>query len=458
MATSTAASTVAGTAASTAASAAARTAANATRPLLAGVPVDFLLFAAVLLGVALWHRHTLAVALSGAVGITLYQLTVTGFKAGPGLAGLAGQLGHEWVTLANLLGLLLGFALLADHFEKSRLPEVLPGYLPDDWTGAFALLVGVFVLSAFLDNIAAALIGGTLAGGLFKRRLHIGYLAALVAASNAGGAGSVLGDTTTTMLWIAGANPLWVLEAYLGGLVALAFFGVLAARQQQAFQPIQKHPTPGVRVEPGRLVVVALALLAAVAANLWFNLRDPAVLDRWPVIGAAVVAAVLLTAPLRAPGWHLLPGALKGSLFLLGLVWCASLMPVDHLPAPSWPTTLGLGFVSAVFDNIPLTTLAIRQDGFDWGFLAYAVGFGGSMVWFGSSAGVALAGQYPEARSVGAWLRGGWHVVVGYVLGFFVMLVLLGWHAHPIKAGPGGLPRSTTTPPPTTAPNQAQTT
>ena len=415
-------------------------AAVSSRPGLAGVPWDFMLFAAVLLGVVMFHQHTLRVALGGSLAITLYQLAVTGFKAGAGWTGLVEQFSHEWVTLANLLGLLLGFALLADHFEKSRLPELLPNWLPDDWKGGFVLLIGVFVMSGFLDNIAAAMIGGSMAGVLYKRRVHIGYLVAIVAASNAGGAGSVVGDTTTTMMWIAGANPLWVLEAYVGGLVALAFFGVIAARQQHAWQPIQRDDTPGARVEPGRLFVVAVILLAAIAANLWFNLRDPSVLDRFPVIGAAVIAALLVTAPLRAPTWRLLPGALKGSLFLLSLVWCASLMPVDHLPSPSWPTTLGLGFVSAVFDNIPLTALAIRQDGFDWGFLAYSVGFGGSMIWFGSSAGVALAGMYPEARSVGAWVRGGWHVALGYLLGFFAMLMLLGWHGHPIKQAPGVLP------------------
>ena len=59
------------------------------------------------------------------------------------------------------------------------------------------------------------------------------------------------------------------------------------------------------------------------------------------------------------------------------------------------------GYVSAVFDNIPLTALALKQGGYDWGFLAYAVGFGGSMIWFGSSAGVALSNQYSEAKSVG---------------------------------------------------------
>ncbi len=87
----------------------------------------------------------------------------------------------------------------------------MPRFLPDDWKGAFLLLVMVFVMSAFLDNIAAALIGGTVAASVFRRRVHIGYLAAIVAASNAGGSGSVVGDTTTTMMWIDGVSP-WVLR------------------------------------------------------------------------------------------------------------------------------------------------------------------------------------------------------------------------------------------------------
>jgi Na+/H+ antiporter NhaD/arsenite permease-like protein len=162
-----------------------------------------------------------------------------------------------------------------------------------------------------------------------------------------------------------------------------------------------------------------------------------------------VVAALLVSAPLRTPSWGLLPGALKGSVFLLALVWCASLMPVQHLPAASWQTAFGLGFISSVFDNIPLTALAIRQDGYDWGFLAYAVGFGGSMIWFGSSAGVALSNMYPEAKSVSQWIRGGWHVIVGYVLGFFVMLLLVGWNGHPINMRAATAPATS---PPTARP------
>ena len=398
-----------------------------------GIPIDFVLFALTLLGVATIHHHTLKVALAGALVITLYQLVFTGFKAGAGMPGLLAHAAHEWVTLANLLGLLLGFALLANHFERSHLTDKLPHLLPDDWKGGFLLLVIVFVMSAFLDNIAAAMIGGTIASGLFKRRVHIGYIAAIVAASNAGGAGSVVGDTTTTMMWIAGANPLWVLEAYVGGLVALMIFGSIAAMNQHAYQPIQRDDTPGQSVHGVRLGIVGFILLAAIGANVWFNLYAPDVLGRFPVIGAAVLLAILVTAPIRSPDWSLLPGAFLGSIFLLALVWCASLMPVQHLPAASWPTALGLGFISSVFDNIPLTALAIRQDGYDWGFLAYAVGFGGSMIWFGSSAGVAIANIFPEARSVWAWLKAGWPIAVAYVIGFLVMLAVLGWHPHPIN-------------------------
>jgi Na+/H+ antiporter NhaD/arsenite permease-like protein len=109
------------------------------------------------------------------------------------------------------------------------------------------------------------------------------------------------------------------------------------------------------------------------------------------------------------------------------------MMPVEQLPVASWQTAFSLGFISAVFDNIPLTALALHQGGYDWGFLAYAVGFGGSMVWFGSSAGVALSNSFPEARSVGLWVRHGWHVALAYVVGFFVLLALLGWHPHAQK-------------------------
>ena len=397
-------------------------------PHVGPVPLEFIFFACVLAGVAMFHTYTLRIALGGAIFIALYKIALSPFKTGAGVAGFAAHMGHEWVILSNLLLLLLGFAMLADLFEKSSVPAVMPRYLPDDWKGSFVLLVMVFVLSSFLDNIAAALIGGAVARTVFKGRVHIGYLAAIVAASNAGGAGSVVGDTTTTMMWIAGVHPVEVLEAFIASGVALVVCGIPAALKQHDYQPIQRDADAGVRIDWVRVGIVIFILAAAIVVNVLINTRFAAHADRLPFLGAAVWLAIGATAMWRTPNWGLLPAATKGSVFLLSLVLCASMMPVEHLPAASWQTALGLGFLSAVFDNIPLTALALKQGGYDWGFLAYAVGFGGSMIWFGSSAGVALSSQFPEARSVVLWLRHGWPVAVAYVVGFFVMLALIGFN------------------------------
>ncbi len=406
---------------------------------VAGIPLEFILFALTLLGVMLFHHKTLYVGLCGLAAITGYKLAVTGFKAGTGFAGLAGHMAQEWVMLANLFCLLMGFALLSRHFEKSHLPLVLPKYLPGDWKGGFVLLLMVFVISSFLDNIAAALIGGAMAHQLFRARVHIGYLAAIVASSNAGGSGSVVGDTTTTMMWIDGVSPGAVVEAYAAAVLALCICGFFAARQQHAYSPMIKHVHQHTHIDWARVGIVALILVCAMATNIVMNTRLPALSDAFPFIGVSVWLAILATAGLRRPDWEVMPETFKGSLFLLSLVSCASMMPVEQLPAASWQTAMGLGFVSAVFDNIPLTALALKQGGYDWGFVAYAVGFGGSMIWFGSSAGVALANMYPQAKSARLWLRQGWHVALAYVVGFFFMLALLGWHpdaAHKATAAP----------------------
>ena len=168
-------------------------------------------------------------------------------------------------------------------------------------------------------------------------------------------------------------------------------------------------------------------LLALVGTNIFVSGFSPRLEEHAPMLGLGLWTAILLTAAIRKPDWSVLLPAAKGAVFLLALVAAASLMPVDTLPEPSWQSTLGIGVVTAFFDNIPLTALAIQQGGYDWSLLAYAVGVGGSALWFGSSAGVALTNMYPEGRSALRWLLDGWHVSLGFVVGFFVMLAVWGW-------------------------------
>ena len=401
-------------------------AAGSSVPAIGPIRLEFIFFGLILLGVALFHKQTFWVAVIGLTILLTFKLVFDpGFHLMEHLFGntpIGEQLMDkgfrqgEWGILVNLLGLLLGFAILSKLFEESGVPDILPKFLPDDWKGPFILLVFVFVLSSFLDNIAAALIGGAIAIVVFKKRVHIGYIAALVAASNAGGSGSVVGDTTTTMMWIDGVSAFNVLHAYIAAAIALLFFSWFASHQQDKYQRIQKDANPNAKIDWVKIFNVGLMLAGAIISNIIYDM---------PALGVWI--AIIIGSFLRPVPWKEVSGAIKGTVFLLSLVSCASLMPVDELPTASWITALALGFISSVFDNIPLTKLCLEQGHFDWGMLAYSVGFGGSMIWFGSSAGVAITNKFPDDRDVIKWVKGGWHIAVSFVIGFFALYLIMGW-------------------------------
>jgi Na+/H+ antiporter NhaD/arsenite permease-like protein len=395
-------------------------------PAIGGIRLEFILFALTLVGVALFHKQTFWVAIIGLISIFTFKFIFDPeFNIIHHLIGENSMIDQltdkslrqgEWSTIVNLLGLLLGFALLAKIFEESGVPDIIPKYLPNGWKGGFVLLVLVFIISSFLDNIAAAMIGGTIALVVFKHKVHIGYIAAIVAASNAGGSGSVVGDTTTTMMWIDGVSPINVLHAYVAAGVALIIIAWFGSKQQDKYQRITANAIAGAKVDWGKLFIVLLILIGAILSNFLYDM---------PALGVWI--AIIIGAFIRKTPWGEIPGAIKGTVFLLCLVTAASLMPVNDLPPASWLTAFILGFVSAVFDNIPLTKLCLEQGCYDWGMLAYTVGFGGSMIWFGSSAGVAITNKFTEARNVFQWITKGWYVILAYIVGFFVLYLTMGW-------------------------------
>ena len=107
------------------------------------VGFEFIIFGLILLGVALFHKHTFGVAVTGLAVLLAYKLIFDpGFHLGEYLFSttpFGEQLinkelrQREWGILLNLLGLLLGFAVLSKIFEESRVPELLPRYLPNNW-------------------------------------------------------------------------------------------------------------------------------------------------------------------------------------------------------------------------------------------------------------------------------------------------------------------------------------
>ena len=102
-----------------------------------------------------------------------------------------------------------------------------------------------------------------------------------------------------------------------------------STKQQHAYSPTIKHVHQHTHVDWGRIFIVGTMLIFAVITNITINLKFPEWADHFRFIGVAVWAAISLTIPVRRHDWELLPETIKGSIFLLSLVLCASMMPVD---------------------------------------------------------------------------------------------------------------------------------
>ena len=218
----------------------------------------------------------------------------------------------------------------------------------------------VFVLSSFLDNIAAALIGGgdgAIALSVRPHRVHRGHRGGVERRRIGQRRRRHDDDDDVDRRQVARRCVARVCRSRRRpGDVWL----VRRRSSSSAMPPSIRAALASITVDWPRLGIVAAILVAAVAANVLVNTQFPAVADAFPFLGAdRLDRAARSRRRIRRPDWSVLPETAKGTAFLLSLVLAASLMPVEHLPTPTWQTTFGLGFVSAVFDNIPLTALAL---------------------------------------------------------------------------------------------------
>jgi len=181
---------------------------------------------------------------------------------------------------------------------------------------------------------------------------------------------------------------------------------------------------------------VTFILDTAIAVDVYVKIVHSDFAHGFPIISVAVTLANLVATPLRQPQRRLLPEATKGTVFLLALVGCASMMSVEKLLAASWQTAIGWSFISAVFDNIPIAALALKQSGYDWGTLVYTVGLGGSMIWFCSSADMALSDMFSQAKNLGRRLYPGGHFTLADAVGFSLLLPVMGWQPITTRGDP----------------------
>ncbi|MBM3227893.1 hypothetical protein FJZ27_03470 [Candidatus Peribacteria bacterium] len=405
----------------------------------------FVMFLMMLVGLLLFHHHKLWVVMIGFI-----TLSLTFKEQHNGWHTLVNHFmeHHRSHLLFNLWLLLPAFALVAYYFEHSGASHGLAKILKSD----VALLWVVFLLSTVLDNIAAALIGGTIVLAKYGApRVPFLLLIGVIGASNLGGAGSPVGDTTTVMMFIS-ENPKIpvsnIFMAFIATIPAQILLTMLttkhgiSAQSGEASAVVEEmdllesaaHRT-GDDAATGHAEAEGLAgsQHAVQWSQMWPMLAIPGLiignLQDQPGLGVWAGLVIGLALAKREFEWKVFKEALPNTGFLLLLVGAAEMLPLNSVKPmlntmPRDIIAILMGLLSAWFDNIPLTAVCLALKDFDWGLLAYCVGYGGSAMWFGSSAGVAMGLLFPQIYDTKKW---GWPfliVTATYMFGAFVYLIV----------------------------------
>ncbi len=297
------------------------------------------------------------------------------------------HLKEEVRELLNLGGLLIGFACLAHQFEKAGISKLFASKIMNKFGGKMAeslILSMIWLLSGFCDNIASALVGmGLMVIIHGKFRLRLVLLVTIVA--NAGGAYSVVGDTTTTFLWIKGISQVELLPAFIPSLVCLitaVFFGVWLMKDDHKHVTI---PSDNIDVTWWRFFVILMCIVGAFTCNFKFG---------FPCLG--IVPLILLTAKER--GWEPIKEGSSAASFLLPLIVSAGFinlgLVIPHDALCSTTMVISTAWISAIIDNIPVTKVLFEAQVGHWSLLAFCVGVGGSLTYFGSTTSVAVIESY----------------------------------------------------------------
>lgn len=331
--------------------------------------------------------------------------------------------GHRRIDLPfEMIQLFLGFEFIEWVVASSRLNKVLGRVIKS----IVDLLWAVFILSSFMDNILMALVGASIVVAVWRgiSNVPIKVLIAVICAANLGGAFSFIGDTTTIIIYLlkdGEATPMSLASAIFGSLAAF-FYWLKYAQKGVTYPESEKGNVQFVRP---LMWIVVLGILGILIGNVAFH---------QPGIGLFIG---LCLGASRAEVWkymkikefvHHLQNGGQAALFITFILAGADMLNLEILkPLLNLMSTdfqiYVLGKLSGILDNIPLTSMACRLEGLDWSLLAYSVGFGGSMFFFSSSAGIAVAMSYSKASDSKAWLPHTLRVIIAYNVGFFVQIL-----------------------------------
>lgn len=402
--------------------------------MLAWLGAGFFIFGYVLISLEQrfsTHKSAIALLMAG----TLWSL-----------AAIAGRGTEAFTAITNETAVNV-FSIVSFSLASMALIEILAHYKFFDVVrdqlmrlhirdrGQFVLLMGLcFVLSGVLDNISLTICFVQIARRFFTGRNLLLAAGGIVVASNAGGAWSPIGDVTSLLLWLNGKLGAldMITTAFLPTLVLTVVAGALLYRKLDPTNfTKQETGDDKVHLSLSEKLVVGSALGAFVLPLVANTIEVQPYTARLFGLGITWAIIELVRTRSRTPHQsHLtaniekivqkvdvstimfLTGILLsvGALSSLGVLAYLSHVAVGTNPSDAWIITLNviLGLMSGLVDNSALVAIAMEvfpiHDPHIWGLLGITAGTGGSLLIFGSAAGVVAMGSLKQLN-FGNYLR-----------------------------------------------------
>jgi Na+/H+ antiporter NhaD/arsenite permease-like protein len=301
-----------------------------------------------------------------------------------------------------------------------------------------------FFLSPVADNLTTALILSTVLITIEKenRNFLVPGAINIVVAANAGGAWSPFGDITTLMAWMAGKAPFidffYLFPASVLGWGLTAW--LLSLYVPNDMPHFDTTTEKKVTIATGGKVVIALGITTIACAVLSQQVLN--IPPMWGMVFGLSLLKLYSYRLKRKQGQELATfkaigkiehdtllfffGILSavGALHFLGYLGLAVKL-YDSLGPTA--VNIGIGFLSAIVDNVPVMSAVLKANpdmGMDqWLLVTLTAGIGGSLISFGSAAGVGVMGKLRGIYTFGSHMKYAWTVLVGYIVSLIIWYV-----------------------------------
>lgn len=297
-----------------------------------------------------------------------------------------------------------------------------------------------FFISPIADNLTTALILSTVLITIEKTRKDFLVPGAIniVVAANAGGAWSPFGDITTLMAWTSGKGVFTdFLYLFPSAILGYAITAFLLSRFVPNIVPefdVAKEPKP--KMTEGAKVVMFLGVFTIFCAVMSHQiLHLPAMWGMMFGLALLKVYSYGLSKKYGKEHFNIFESmsrienntlmfffgilAAVGALYFVGWLGLAAIVYDPNVLGPTW-SNIGVGFLSAIVDNVPVMSAILKANptmGLDqWMLVTLTAGVGGSLISFGSAAGVGVMGKLHGIYTFGSHMKYAWTILIGYIV------------------------------------------